>query len=328
MPLKLIPPREGRSPNYTIRGTYLGVSVDRSAGTGDKRVATRALRAIREQIESGAFAGAGALTFAGAAAAYMKAGGERQFLAPLLRHFRDTPAANIDQAAIDAAATAVYPDASPATRNRQVYTPVSAVLRHAGVHIVLKRPKGAQGAARTDFLWPDQANAVFAAATDDPEWRAFLTLLCYTGLRLGEALKLTCNNIRLADAKAICGKTKNGDPRGIHLPPVVVAELGNLPAGLERGEARVFPAYRKGEDLYDKLKATFASAQVALPARMGFHIFRHTYGTWMRMYGGLSREGLVETGVWRSASAAGRYDHADVSAAARAADRLPTVRRA
>ncbi len=33
MPLKLIPPREGKSPNFTVRGTYLGQYVDRSAGS-------------------------------------------------------------------------------------------------------------------------------------------------------------------------------------------------------------------------------------------------------------------------------------------------------
>jgi hypothetical protein len=33
MPIKLKPPREGKSPNYSIRGTYLGVYVDETTGT-------------------------------------------------------------------------------------------------------------------------------------------------------------------------------------------------------------------------------------------------------------------------------------------------------
>src|SRR5665213_2168154 len=39
--------------------------------------------------------------------------------------------ANIGQAEIDAASQALYPTAMAATRKRQVYIPISAVLRHA-----------------------------------------------------------------------------------------------------------------------------------------------------------------------------------------------------
>ena len=46
----------------------------------------------------------------------------------------------IDQRAIDQAAIVLYPNASPATRNRQVYTPMSAILRGAGVTTALKWP--------------------------------------------------------------------------------------------------------------------------------------------------------------------------------------------
>jgi hypothetical protein len=52
---------------------------------------------------------------------------------------------SIDQAAIDEAAVAIYPNVTPATRNGAVYTPVSAILHHAGVNIIVKRPKGSQG---------------------------------------------------------------------------------------------------------------------------------------------------------------------------------------
>ena len=39
--------------------------------------------------------------------------------------------ARIDQAAIDAAGRKLYPNAAASTLNRQVYTPISAVLHHA-----------------------------------------------------------------------------------------------------------------------------------------------------------------------------------------------------
>lgn len=328
MPLKLVPPREGRSPNYTIRGTYLRVYVDRSAGSRDKRVAQQALNAIKRDIESGAFVAPSTPTFESVALAYMQAGGERRFLAPVLQHFAGA-VMPLDQAAIDAAATTLYPTGTPATRNRNVYTPVSAVHRHGGYAIVLKRPKGAQGERRTDYLTAEQLLDVLGVSEKaDAEWHAFLTLLAYTGLRLGEALALRCDKLDLGGSRATVGKTKNGEARTVHLPPVVVAALGNHPRGLDRGDSRVFPVYAKSAMLNGWLRATCATAGVTLPEGLAFHIFRHTYGTLMRQHGGLTREGLVETGAWRSSSAAGRYDHADVSAAARAADLLPVRRKA
>jgi len=79
MPLKLFPPREGKSPYCSIRGTYLGVYVNRSAKAGKRAIALRVLRKIEGEIERGEFAERDEPTFAGAVAAYMKAGGSRRF---------------------------------------------------------------------------------------------------------------------------------------------------------------------------------------------------------------------------------------------------------
>jgi hypothetical protein len=137
-----------RTPYWTIRGTYLGRYVERSTRTGDRRVAARMLADEKAKIERDAISGAQPVgkTFAGAAAAYMHATGVTRFMKPLLLHFRDADLASIDQEAIDSAAVAILPHGTAATRNRQVYTPVSAVLRHAGTVIALRRPQGRSGA--------------------------------------------------------------------------------------------------------------------------------------------------------------------------------------
>ena len=62
------------------------------------------------------------------------------------------PLTEITQVALDRAAIALMPNVTPATRNRKVYTPISAVLHHAGIKVEFARPKGAKGRARTDFL--------------------------------------------------------------------------------------------------------------------------------------------------------------------------------
>ena len=133
MPLKLRAPRKGKTPHWTVRGTYLGVYVERSTGTPSKRLAQQFLKKWEGEIERGEFTTPDEPTFLSAAISYMKAGGTRNFLEPLLRHFGERPLRLIDQAAVDAAAAELYPTQTSATRNRQVYTPVSAILKHAGV---------------------------------------------------------------------------------------------------------------------------------------------------------------------------------------------------
>lgn len=337
MPLKLIEPRPGKTPYYYIRGTYLGCYVDESTGTPVKSVAQGFLTKKRGEIERGELRTRKQvkqeITFLSAALSYIAAGGERRFIGEfdeksgewkgLITHFGEIPLAEIDQAAIDDAAVTLYPGATAATRNRQVYTPISAIRRHAGIETLLKRPKGAQGKQRTLWLQPEQAFRVFAAAEAiDAEFAAFLTFLCYTGCRLSDGLDLTCNRLSVSEGFAYLETTKNDDPRGVHLPPEVVMALANHPRGLARGAEKVF-RFRKNGHLY-KLLAAVKKAAGPDVSFMSFHTFCHTWATWMRRYGGLDTRGLVGTGRWRDQKSAARYEHVNTTEESRKADLLPT----
>ena len=323
MPLKLIPPR--KSPNWSIRGTYLGVYVNRSTGAGKRAVAAQVLKKIEREIESGRFSERGEPTFASAAASYMKAGGERTYVKRLLEHFGDTPLSRIDQAGIDSAASLLYPNLSAATRNRSVYTPISAILRHAGARIDLRRPRGAGGSKSTAWLWPEQAESLFEEAEKiDKEFAALLITLCYTGMRLSEALGLTWNDTRLQDGYAYVPDTKNSEPRAVFLPPVAVAALGNINDGVS---GRVF-RFAKGGHLYSLLKTAAFKAGVELPERSAFHIFRRTYATWMRRYAGLDEVGLLAIGAWKDMKSVHRYSQTVVTEEAKRAVLLPTPKKA
>jgi integrase len=81
--------------------------------------------------------------------------------------------------------------------------------------------------------------------------------------------------------------------------------------------------FRKGGHLYSLLKVAAFRAGIGLPERSAFHIFRHTYATWMRRYAGLDTRGLVGTGAWKDAKSAERYSHVVVSEEARRAEMLP-----
>lgn len=319
MPLKLYPPR--KSQFWSVRGTYLGVYVNRSTKAGKRAIAAKILKKWEQEIERGEFAQSGDATYASGAAAYMRAGGERTYMTALIKHFGNKPLRQLDQAEIDAAALALYPDASPATRNRHVYTPISAMLRHSGIRIELRRPKGSGGNKATAWLWPEQAFRLFDEAEKiDPEFAALLILLCYTGMRLSEALNMVWETTRLSEGFAYIPDTKNDEPRAVFLPPVVVAALANMAPAVPAG--RIF-RWSKGGHLYSMLRAAAAKAEVELPERSAFHIFCHTYATWMRREAGLDTKGLVATGRWKDRKSADRYEHVVVSEEAKKAALLP-----
>jgi integrase len=314
MPLKLFPPQEGRSPYWTIRGTHIGQRIFRSAKTTDRRVAAQILKKLERDIERGSVSDKPALTFAAAALAYLRNGGESRFVRPLSDYFKGVPLERIDQLAIDEAAASLYPGATPGTRNRQVYTPVSAILKHAGVERMLKRPKGHAKPTTAKAMTREEAPRLFGAC-EDAEFQALLIVLVYTGLRLSEALSLEWRDIDLGEASAYVRHTKNGQPRACHLPPEALAALANLPGR----EGRVF-RYRKNGHLYNTLKAAKKAAKLSW---VTFHTCRHTYATWMRRYAGMDTRGLVGTGAWKSEKSAARYTHTTVTEESRKADLLP-----
>jgi integrase len=341
MPLKLVPPRKGKSPFWSVRGTYLGQYVARSTKATKRAVAKQVLEKWQREIERHEFRIDGEATFLSAAVAYMKHGGDKRPLKKLLNHFGEKPLRLIDQASIEEAASALFPTHSPATRNREVFTPVSAILKHAGCDFKVKRPKGSRGRVVTRWLWPEQAFRIFDAASQiDSEFSIFLQVLCYCGPRLSEALGIRCDDVRLSESFAYIGHTKNGEPRPIFLPPNLVTALADHPRGLDRPGERLFRFHKGGGLAYLLESACRLACGLPKPWRIkrgpsppsppyeldwvNFHTFCHTYGTWMRRYGGLDTKGLVETGRWKSEQSASRYAHAVTGEAARKAALLPT----
>lgn len=324
MPLYLEAPKAGRTTNYRIRGTHLRTKVDETAGTPRRDIALKIKRAIEEKIERGEYAPkVREPDFMMATISYLDAGGDNRFTARLTAHFAETPLSQITQASIDAAAVALYPDAAPATRNRQVYTPVSAILVHAGVNLRIARPKGAQGKRRLAWLTPEEATRLIASATAVPRFGALLAFLFGTGCRLGEALALEGRNLDLPNGIAFIADSKNGDPRAAHLPPNLVAMLANTD-GLGEGRDRVF-GWRSSTQPYELLNRAAHASGVDIPDGIAFHIASHSWATWMRRYGGADTRALMATGRWKSASAAGVYEHTDSREESRRADLIPLI---
>ncbi len=322
---------------YFGSDTYLKVHVDRSAGTPRKSHAATIKRNIERQIERGEYCAPPTLverpTFIDAAVAYMKAGRSRDHLDKLIEHFGETPIEEIDQAAIS-----LNPNVTPATRNRKVYSPVSAILHHAGRDIKLRRPKGAKGRIISDYLThPDAEAIILAARAIDAELALLLSFLLFTGTRLGEALALQWHDVELDHASARVRASKNGLPRELYLRADLRAEL-EAHRALDRG-GRVFRHCQGGHLKHLLLRAKLASLGLSCPVRrptgwrpppyrlawVNFHSFRHTWASWMRRFGGADLQGLVATGNWTDTGSASRYAHAVAREEWQRVERLPAI---
>jgi integrase len=347
MALRLRDPRPGKSPNFTIRGTYLGVYVEQSSGTAKRAVARKLADGLERAIERGewppkAEARPGdAPTFLTAAVAYLEAGGTPRYVAKLIKHFGETALPAIDQATVDAAALALRPSTTGATRNRCVYTPVSAILRHTlgDAAPQLRRPKGAKGKTRTDFLWPDDAFAIIGAAdTIAADFGLYLRMLLYVGTRKSETLAIPPEHVRIDERATWVRETKNGDPVMLRLREDILEPLAAHLATRE-GERRLFRFRDGGHFKHYLTRAKLAACDLPCPVRrpkgwrppphrlswVGFHTFRHTWATWMRRYGGLDVKGLTDTGIWADERSAARYAHAVAREEWERVDDLPAM---
>jgi len=326
MPLKLT--KRPDSPYWHLRGTVFGVAVAESTKTADKKQA-EVFRVHREaEIFKRKTGGAKATaTFLEAAVMFMDNGGESRFLEPLLRHFGETLLTNIGQAEVEQCAKKLYPKGAPGTIDRQVFSPVSAVLTHAAKRKLcdkpmFERPKLPKGRVR----WLTFAEADRLIAPCAPHLAPIVTFMFYTGARVGEVLSLDWHEVDLEKAHATFLDTKNGDNRGTPLHPRVLAVL----SALEHRMGKVFLTddkrpYALKANAGGQLKSAFKGAC----RRAGIdnfhpHDCRHTWATW-HYKANRSLTDLMSLGGWRSVAMVMRYAHVNVDDLSAGVNRLGDV---
>jgi integrase len=325
-----------------IRGTIRGIRIEESTGTDDKKFAEE-IRAKREAeiLTQSVYGRAATITFPEAALSYIENGGSKRFLSKVIHHFGTTPLALIDQDAIDRGARKVYPGTSPATRDRQFYTPALAVIHHAAkrgwcAQIIVERPRKPPGIVR--WLTPRQAERLIAACNQ--HLRPLVIFMLYTGARVGEALWLNWDDVDLVRGHVIFPvspaegrRTKNNEPRGVPLHPRVRAELANLP----HREGEVFRCpdgapygrLRAGEDdtsAGSRIRTAFAGAcRRAGVKTFTPHCCRHTWATW---HYAQNRDllALQRLGGWKTLAMVTRYAHINVDELAHTVENLPWER--
>lgn len=316
MPLKLC--RRHNSPFYYVRGTVRGCRVDESTRLVDRKAA-REWCALREAelVKQSVHGAASVKTFAHAAQSYLEEGGAPAHVGPVLEFFGTTKLANIDMDAISRAAKKLGKKRdgtrkSPATINRQVFTPVVAILNHAAgkgwcSKPWIKRPTPPDGRVR--YATREEANRMIACAAE--HLRPLVIFLFSTGARLSEALYLDWRHVDLEAGRVSFHGTKNGTSRGVPLHPRVIEELGRLP---HRGGA-VFrrpdgePYAHRGGLGGGQVKTAWATMiKRARITDFHPHDCRHTWATW---HYAENRDvlGLMTLGGWSTQKMVERYTH-------------------
>lgn len=343
MPFKLVPPRKGRSKNYRLRGTECGVCLDESTGTHRRAAAEAYLRRRRAEVEGGLSGGSPQSTFAAAVVDYVAAcpQGEVARVNRALEHFGTTPLSDIDDNAVAAYAKIAYPpgpverrDKLNATINREIVSPVAAVCHAGGLERRFKRYKEPRGRVRND---PVEAVAAFLEALpertarvyrklkreDPPRYPRALALFTFCcNPRRGDAFELDWPNMNLAAATAHFPKTKNGLPRTVHLPPVVLAAIASIP----HRDGKVF-GYRSRYTINKDWALALEKVLPDYPVLKGLspHGGRHDFANWARE-GGADVKKLMDMGGWEDPRSVLRYQHVPTKEIRDALDASPLNR--
>ena len=323
MSLKLS--RRHGSPNWYLRGTVRSVAVDESTGVAHRQAA-ETIRSKREWeiIEASIHGRKATVTFLEAAVDYIEAGGERRYLKPLIDHLGITPLAKIDQGAIDRAADSLKPLAKNSTRDRQIYTPISAVLKRAAMRNLsdwrqIERPTQPKGRVR--WIAPAEADRLIRACS--PHMRPLVVFLFYTGARVSEAVYLEWPQVDLDRRQVQFLATKNGEARGVPLHPRVIQALERLPyrngAVFRRSDGR---PYERKADGGGQIKTGFKGACKRAGCHFHPHDCRHTWATW---HYAANRDlvALMELGGWKSERMVLRYAHMNVAHLEKSVAALP-----
>lgn len=275
MPLKLY----RRNGIWNYRGT-VGPDGRRqrmrgSCHTENKDIAARYASEIEKKYWDGHFDGPSAvLTFRRAAALYRAAGKSDPCLPRVEEYFTNTLVKDINSGVVRQMAHELFGHCTGSSRNRLAITPTQAVINHAAESnlcqpIRIKRfemEKTEKEPATLAWVKSFQGAAL-------PHLGAYALFMFLTGCRPSEALAVDREkDLDLAAATVVIRETKVGTTRVAHLPPMLVAELANLP----ETPGRPLFFYRRYKDMRWSWHNTIAKA--GIPVRTP-HCCRHGFAT-------------------------------------------------
>ncbi|WP_179875385.1 tyrosine-type recombinase/integrase [Sinorhizobium sp. BJ1] len=231
----------------------------------------------------------------------MQQGGEGRFLPPILKHFKGRAIGTIKPAEIRGMALAIFPKASPATRNRQAIIPARAVVNHAHdlgwcgpMKVKMFDVPKSNKHKPVDRKWLD---AFLAQADADKLWHlsALVLFMNQTAARVSEAVNLMGEHVDLTERIAVLAKTKTDEWSVRHLTAELVARLATL--DIQAGKP-VF-SYTDPKAVNKRMAAVCKRA--GIEKRTTHSAGRHSFGTNAMTIPGADIKTAMDAGGWRSA---------------------------
>jgi len=286
-----------RGKTWWVSGTVDRERIRESTGhTSQERARQWAAKREWELEQEAVFGPESVFTFGAAMNLYIEGGGEQRFLMPLLDEWEDRLMKDIAPGDVVDLANRLYPEASGATKNRQVITPVTAIFRFAAKRgkcapiLVEKFPvKRIVSRKTATWEWVEKVTAVAK-----PKLAALVLFLPSTGARISDALKLEWSDVDLDAGTAMLRDTKNGEDRLVTLLPAVREALRGLPRRV--GHRKVFPFYDRS-DVLRQIKTACKKAGVEDMPTHG--IGRRLFATTMNE-AGIDPKTAATAGGWKT----------------------------
>lgn len=304
MPIKLY--RRKGSDIWHYRGTVAGNRLRGSTRTANREIAAR----IASEVENRQFKRRldgphEVLTFPQAVALYLKAGKSERFLPKLEDYWKDTKVKDMTPGALKQCAIDLYPDASGATRNRQVLTPLMAIINHSAElelcpYIRIKKRFEYEAAIKrpVTLQWLDHF-----CAHAEPLCAALAIFMFATGCRISDARRLQWSDIDFHSQTILIQKTKNKMQRHAHIPQRLLVALANLPRD-KNAKREPGPFERPETSLRRAWDRSIAAAGQAAGesgfARLTFHSCRHGFATKL-LQDGVDVVTVAKLGGWSGA---------------------------
>ena len=303
MSLKLY--RRKGSNVWHYRGTITGHRLRGSTGTESREIAARIASKIENKHWERHLDGPQeALTFPKAVALYLAAGKSDRFIGKLEDYWKNAKIKDVTAGAIKQSAIDLYPNASGATRNRQVIVPTQAIINHCAEMDLCTPIKIRRFKFETKIKKPATLEWVeaFHAHADRPDIGVLALFLFATGARIGEALAVRWDDIDLHARTVLIRQTKIGAERRAHLPLRLALELANLPR--KKTKPFAFAGHSSALGAWER------AVEAAGIEPLTFHSCRHGFATAL-LQRGVDVVTIAKLGGWKSpAHVFATYGHA------------------
>lgn len=279
--------------------TIDGKRTRNSSNTTDRRLAEDI--AIKEEAAHRRAAVHGTeavLTFEVALALYAADSRDLRFTVPLLNHFEGWKVKDITGPVVRQAAKHIYPKAAPATLNRQVITPMRAIINHAAdagqcKPITIKRFKEERVSRPAGSKEWIEAFCKAAKKLNMPETAAVARFMFETATRVSEACRLHWDDVDLQAGTAKLIRTKT-TPRKVFLTRTMVIDLANIRS---RYPELVFGAANRSTI---KKRIDKVIREAGLVRLTSHELGRHGFATEMIVRNDIDVATTADHGGWRS----------------------------